>query len=676
VLGYLLAILTASALPVSPAAAEAQILYFEPLQLHTRSGASVATQQKSSRDLQQVELSAFGREYTLSLQANETFHAALASQSQRSSVMLYRGVIDGLAGSWVRIATRGTEVHGMLWDGAHLYVISPRVDVETQLVPPLDSAPANIIFRLQDVLMPAHEASCAAQPPIDATEQRGSDAYASLLRELKATHAKGDIGVTMKLELSVLADALLLKRYGDERIARDELLVRLNNVDGIYNSQLGVQIQAPIIDVLDAKSELLSDTRSAETLLKELSLARESSPRLRSAGLTHLFTGRDLHGTTVGIAYIDALCDRKYGVGLTEISTRGAWYESLVAAHEIGHNFGAVHDGEAGKACASTPQGLYLMSPNINGSDTFSECSLQLMRPNVARAECIVPLPPANARVAADLGKVRHALHKPFEYALPVSNSGGASAMNVRVEILVPPAISVEEAYVVGGSCTSGAGLVQCYLGNLAGGTTKPAHLTLRGEQPGESEIAAQVFADNDSDASDNSGTGTIAIEVEADISVAIDAPARARAQDPFEVRLTVVNAASVDVDDVQVSLTLPAGLTMTRAALESGTCAIGGSTLACAIPQLEARAEARGVVMIVATKIGPATLHLATSGSYVDPVPTNDAAVASIEIEQATAALEGHAPGGRSGGGGSVGLLFLGVLGLLGLWRTQAHPA
>jgi len=79
---------------------------------------------------------------------------------------------------------------------------------------------------------------------------------------------------------------------------------------------------------------------------------------------------------------------------------------------------------------------------------------------------------------------------------------------------------------------------------------------------------------------------------------------------------------------------------------------------------------------MIVATKIGPATLHLATSGSYVDPVPTNDAAVASIEIEQATAALEGHAPGGRSGGGGSVGLLFLGVLGLLGLWRTQAHPA
>ena len=31
---------------------------------------------------------------------------------------------------------------------------------------------------------------------------------------------------------------------------------------------------------------------------------------------------------------------------------------SLIAAHELGHNFGAVHDGEG--ACASTPNGSHL----------------------------------------------------------------------------------------------------------------------------------------------------------------------------------------------------------------------------------------------------------------------------------------------------------------------------
>lgn len=672
-MGYLFALLTGTALPLTQAVAGAQILYFEPLHIRVPQSASGAAQQKSSRDLSQLEFSAFGREYTLSVQANETFHASLVSKPKRSSLMLYRGAIDGLAQSWVRLATHGMDVHGMLWDGAQLYVIAPRDEIEAQLVPPLESAASTVIFRLQDVLMPTQEASCAAQAPSMDEQQPGSEAYASLLRELKGAHAKGELGVSMKLELSVLADALFLERYVDEHAARDSLLVRLNNIDGIYSSQLGVQIQAPIIDVLDAKARTLSDTRNAETLLKELSGARDNSPRLRSRGLTHLFTGRDLHGTTVGMAYIDSLCDRKYGVGLTEVSTRGSWYESLIAAHEIGHNFGAVHDGEAGKACASTPQGQYLMSPNVNGVDAFSECSLQLMRPNVASAQCIVPLPAANVRVEADLGTVRKSIDTSFDYALPVANSGGATSMNVRAEILVPPSILVEDAYVIGGSCTSGAGFVQCYLGNIAGGTSRPVYFTLRGQQIGASSISIRVFADNETDTSDNSGAGTIAIDGEVDISVAIEAPAHALTQSPFEVRFTVANSASIDANDVRVSLALPSGFTATRAVHEGGTCTIEASEVACTIPRLEARGSASGAFTLVATQVGQATLRLVTSGSYLDPVAANDSATATIEIEQAAArAVEASEGRAGNGGGGSASVLFLGVLGLLARWHQR----
>ena len=63
----------------------------------------------------------------------------------------------------------------------------------------------------------------------------------------------------------------------------------------------------------------------------------------READLKHLFTGKDLSGSVVGIAYIGGVCKR-YSYGLTQS------YSTLTAkifAHEIGHNLGASHDIES-----------------------------------------------------------------------------------------------------------------------------------------------------------------------------------------------------------------------------------------------------------------------------------------------------------------------------------------
>ncbi len=656
------------------AEADAQILYFEPLQIRVPQTA-VGARQKGSRDLNKLELSAFGRDYSLTVATNETFHASLAAKPSRSTLTLYRGSIDGIAGSWVRLATQGIHVHGMMWDGAQLYVIAPGEQVREQLVPPLDASGEDVIFRLQDVLMPTQAASCASDAP--APLERGSDAYRSLVHELQQASAKGELGATMRLELSVLADALFLERYVDEQAARDSILIRLNNIDGIYSSQLGVQIQAPLIDILDASSHAFSDTTDADALLKELAKVRQRSAQYRARGLTHLFTGRNLHGTTVGIAYVDSLCEAKYGVGLTEVSTRGSWYESLIAAHEIGHNFGAVHDGEPGKACASTPQGAYLMSPNVNGVEAFSECSLNMMRPRVAAARCISPLPAANVRVAADLGTVRRPAETSFDYELRVMNAGGATAMNVRAEILVAPAIEIEDAYVIGGSCTSGAGVVQCQLGNIAGGTSRPVYFTFRGATVGTSSISARVFADNEWNKSDNQGSGTLAIEREADVSVSIEAPAQAIAANPFEVRFTVANAALIDARDVRTSMQLPTGVTATSAAQPGATCTIEGNEIACVLPRLSAGATSTGVISLSAQEVGVTTLRADTSGSYVDPIESNDAAETSVEVTPPSlpSAVQSETQGGK-GGGGSAGELLLGALGLLGLWRKLFRTA
>src|SRR5690606_10710503 len=121
-----------------------------------------------------------------------------------------------------------------------------------------------------------------------------------------------------RIELSAIGDSFYRQGHTSDQSARDQILLRLNNVDGIFSSQVGVAIQVPTVVIEDSSSSSLSSSTSSGALLEELGILRKNSPELRSRGLTHLFTGRDLDGDTVGIAYIDSLCDAQFGVGLTQ----------------------------------------------------------------------------------------------------------------------------------------------------------------------------------------------------------------------------------------------------------------------------------------------------------------------------------------------------------------------
>lgn len=512
--------------PPAPAAARhgAQVLYAEALEL--RHTATMALERKPGLGgdpdpMRHVTFDAYGRRFELTLESNQRVAAPAGARMKPGAgpaeLRLYRGAIDGVAGSWARLASRGKDLHGMLWDGENLYVVEPAAEAANLLIDPQPAATArNLIFRLRDTLLDPGATSCAVsahdQP------QQGSALYASLLSELDTDRqiVQGGMpmnkaGATLRLEISVLGDILFRQRYADEQQALEEMLIRLNNVDGIFSTQLGVEIQASMIEALSANA--LSGTNSATRLLEELGRLRARSPALSARGLTHLFTGRDLEDTTVGMAYVNALCSARYGVALTEANGRNAWIESLIAAHEIGHNFGAVHDGEG--ACAATPS-TYLMAPEVHADrTTFSQCSLDLMRPNVQRAQCIGALPPADIAIDADFGTTRHLVARPFEWTLAVRNQGGMTATNVRVDISVPPSMTIDEAWVPGGTCTSGAGVIACQLGDLPGSESRAVYLTLYSDVLGENAITARASADNDDSPWNNSGEGTLAVVAE-----------------------------------------------------------------------------------------------------------------------------------------------------------------
>ena len=326
-----------------------------------------------------LEFTAFGRGFRLQLSTNQR----LANVAAGSSVQLYKGTLEGAPGSWARISIHDGLPRGMIWDGRELFIVDAAPESVNY------GAAGTVMFKLSDAVLEQGVSFTgdAVEKPRDA-----SASYGAMIGDLRV-RAQGQQGgvATEGVEISVLGDAAYLARYSSETQARDAILTRLNNVDGIFTSQLGVELQVVSVDLTGRFTDGLSATTDSSALLDELGRLRQKTPELSTTGLTHLFTGRQLDGDTAGVAYTLALCSPRFSSSVA-MAHNSAALDSLITAHEIGHVFGAPHDGT--DQCASTPQGQYIMTPSIDTSVTsFSQCSLDQINAVIDSYACVVALP-------------------------------------------------------------------------------------------------------------------------------------------------------------------------------------------------------------------------------------------------------------------------------------------
>jgi hypothetical protein len=174
------------------------------------------------------------------------------------------------------------------------------------------------------------------------------------------------------LTLSTEADPYLYAIHGAETNAYVARIV--NTAEAFFEAPLGVRFEIVKQQVYaDMASYPLTETDPVK-LLQQFATNPTNPTMLGISGLTyerdvdikHLFTGRDLDGTPVGIAYIGTVCYQpRSAYGLTQVtSSAGAPY---YFAHEVGHNLGARHD--------LTVFGS-IMNPQISIGSVFSQNSI------------------------------------------------------------------------------------------------------------------------------------------------------------------------------------------------------------------------------------------------------------------------------------------------------------
>jgi hypothetical protein len=571
---------TALTLAANTASADPfRILYAEQIDLPLDRG--VAGAASKPRLAPQFALSAYGRQLDLRVEQNTSLIRSLTPDLLNGKAV-YRGDVAGIERSWVRLTVLDGEVYGAIWDGADLYSIAPGHEVERYMDAPLpdSSSEATFVYRLSDTQGGIDANFCGAAS--DGAERGAAlRQFRSVLNELKSSltfQATGD--GPLQIEVALIADYEFHGRFGDPQ---GEMLVRANIVDGIFDAQLGVAIIPTDLIVFNDSANPFSST-AAPTLLNQLSSYRNSTPVVRERGLAHLLTGKDLDGSTAGIAFIDALCDPQRGAGVSE-GALGSSVAALIIAHELGHNFGAPHDGQAGSACAGAPSG-FLMSPEINYSSTFSSCSVAQMQPRITAAQCIGPLKITDAAVEVSPSIQAYA-HETFELPVDVRSVGQLTAQNVSV-LASFANISVESAELSGGVCSAPGGVsVTCQIESLAPGEVRRMTVRARSTFMGVTHAQVQVSAQNDRNAENNSANVRIDVGTASDISIT-SSPANisglVRSPISFSIDLDSLGARAAR--NVRADLYLEA-LEIISASTTGGSCNPSQNVMTCTFDEI-----------------------------------------------------------------------------------------
>ncbi len=212
-------------------------------------------------------------------------------------------------------------------------------------------------------------------------------------------------------ELAIDADVEFFQKNGSSVTATEaDIMTVMNMVDLIFQADTSVAYLITTIIVRTAEPDPYT-TSDYGPLLDEFANEWQTNQTGVVRDVAHLFTGKNLSGSVIGVAWLSSICSTGTGYGLSEsLFTSNLSSRTGLTAHELGHNWSAGHcDGASD---------CWIMCSGLGG------CGGDLSQFGVGSRGAIVSF--ANFAWCLDEQAPLDGLlmHEPFSYGL----TGGGSA--------------------------------------------------------------------------------------------------------------------------------------------------------------------------------------------------------------------------------------------------------
>ncbi len=186
-------------------------------------------------------------------------------------------------------------------------------------------------------------------------------------------------------EIATEADFEMHQSLGSEINTNARIASILNGVDAVYQAQLGVRLSIVFSHVWTTVNDPYTQTDIGDLLSAFGTYWNANFLPSHPYDLAHLFTGQNLSGNVIGIAWLSQVCrNSRYGLSEHVANSNIQNYSVPLVAHEMGHNFGSGHDTD----CSSTNR--WIMCPSLNlGANTFSPSSITQVNNFLASVTCL-----------------------------------------------------------------------------------------------------------------------------------------------------------------------------------------------------------------------------------------------------------------------------------------------